>query len=390
MVQSTINDYRDKGFRPLNTLSSNIVPSFPNKPSKMVREREPPRPRDSQKSAIQSLQERTAAPQFGTASPLRNPLATRTSPWKAGASPLKGPGQEADVPLKPLTPTPASVSNVARPVNPPYKMPRSSDGSTSLRLDSSPSVIEIPKPRNPIFNIPRAGVKRTEHHGALPSSNTANIARPLPNTAFRMPSMDSRPPISVNSPEVVEIARPANFASRTIHAAPRPIFSSNAAPNLLPKKSVMPVVDLTRRAADDDDQFDPNKALENSKFGDFDPANYMDAALAGDNIKALLEGAFEDDEDKPKTRLRRKKQQDAAAAELADQLKGLKIEGKADEEEEEEEADDGTVDGLNVKLLPHQIDGVSWMLDKEIGERKKNGVLPRGGILADDMGKADQ
>jgi len=151
---------------------------------------------------------------------------------------------------------------------------------------------------------------------------------------------------------------------------------------------MMPVVDLTRRAADDDDQFDPNKALENPKFGDFDPANYMDAALAGDNIKALLEGAFEDDEDKPKTRLRKKKQQDAAAAELADQLSGLKLEGEG-EEEEEEEADDGTVEGLIVKLLPHQIDGVSWMLDKEIGERKKNGVLPRGGILADDMGKID-
>jgi len=248
-------------------------------------------------------------------------------------------------------------------------------------------IIIIRKLRYSHAMLPRAGMKRTEHHGALPStSNMANAARPLPNTVFRMPSIDNRPPISVNSPEVVEIARPANFASRTIQAAPRPIFSSNAAPNLLPKKSVMPIVDLTRRAADDDDQFDPNKALENPKFGEFDPANYMDAALAGDNIKALLEGAFEDDEDKPKTRLRRKKQQDAAAAELADQLLSLKIDGKADEEEEEE-ADDGTVDGLNVKLLPHQIDGVSWMLDKEIGERKKNGVLPRGGILADDMGK---
>ncbi|KEQ70086.1 hypothetical protein M436DRAFT_22206, partial [Aureobasidium namibiae CBS 147.97] len=43
-------------------------------------------------------------------------------------------------------------------------------------------------------------------------------------------------------------------------------------------------------------------------------------------------------------------------------------------------------EGLNIKLLPHQVEGVSWMIDKEIGERKKNGVLPKGGILADDMG----
>ncbi|KEQ99392.1 hypothetical protein AUEXF2481DRAFT_58933, partial [Aureobasidium subglaciale EXF-2481] len=43
-------------------------------------------------------------------------------------------------------------------------------------------------------------------------------------------------------------------------------------------------------------------------------------------------------------------------------------------------------EGLSIKLLPHQVEGVSWMIDKEIGERKKNGVLPKGGILADDMG----
>jgi len=148
----------------------------------------------------------------------------------------------------------------------------------------------------------------------------------------------------------------------------------------------MPIVDLTRTNRDVDDDFDPNKALENAAFGDFDPNNYMDAAQTSDSLKALLEGAFEDDDDKPKTRARRKKQQDAAAASLADKLSGLNIEGKAEEEEEEEDVDDGTVDGLNVQLLPHQIDGLSWMLDKEIGERKKNGVLPKGGILADDMG----
>lgn len=53
-------------------------------------------------------------------------------------------------------------------------------------------------------------------------------------------------------------------------------------------------------------------------------------------------------------------------------------------EEEEEEEDDGTVEGLNVKLLPHQRDGVSWMRDKELGRGK--GTVPKGGILADDMG----
>lgn len=38
------------------------------------------------------------------------------------------------------------------------------------------------------------------------------------------------------------------------------------------------------------------------------------------------------------------------------------------------------LDGMRVRLLPHQIIGVSWMLDQEGSEEK------RGGILADAMG----
>ncbi|CAG8523822.1 7110_t:CDS:10 [Acaulospora morrowiae] len=41
----------------------------------------------------------------------------------------------------------------------------------------------------------------------------------------------------------------------------------------------------------------------------------------------------------------------------------------------------GAVDGLRIKLMDHQIVGVSWMVDCE---KKDNGT--RGGILADDMG----
>jgi len=137
---------------------------------------------------------------------------------------------------------------------------------------------------------------------------------------------------------------------------------------------------------DDDDDFDPGNALRDLKFAEADPLNYIDAGQASENIKALLEGAFEDDDDKPKTRLRKKKQ-DAAASDLADQFAGLKVNGKdsVDAEEEEEEVYDGTVEGLRVRLLPHQIDGVTWMIDREIGGKKKNGVSPNGGILADDV-----
>ncbi|KAI9255699.1 SNF2 family N-terminal domain-containing protein [Phascolomyces articulosus] len=61
----------------------------------------------------------------------------------------------------------------------------------------------------------------------------------------------------------------------------------------------------------------------------------------------------------------------------------MKIDGKEEEEEEEEEEDEevGTqVDGLKVRLMPHQSRGVDWMIGREANETSC------GGILADDMG----
>jgi len=185
----------------------------------------------------------------------------------------------------------------------------------------------------------------------------------------------------------MEVPRPPVFAPRDIPPVARPTFSSSTFQSANIFRSPI-------QQRDDDDDFDPDSALRDVKFAEPDPMRYVDAAQASENIKALLEGAFEDDEDKPRTRLRKKKQV-AAASDLADQLAGLEVDGKdtrndkekeeEDEEEGEEEEDDGTVEGLKVKLLPHQIDGVAWMMDREIGGKKKNGVSPKGGILADDV-----
>ena len=71
----------------------------------------------------------------------------------------------------------------------------------------------------------------------------------------------------------------------------------------------------------------------------------------------------------------------------SEDLKAL-LEGGMDEEDEEkpdENANDGSFEGLSVKLLPHQVEGVEWMKGRELGPVKK-GKVPRGGILADDMG----
>lgn len=164
------------------------------------------------------------------------------------------------------------------------------------------------------------------------------------------------------------------------------------------------MIDLTKND-DNDDGFDPDAAIRANSiaFGAADPYMYVSSGQANENIKNLLEGAFDDEEDQPKTRLRsrakkaekaEKAKAEKQASSLADKLAALEVKDKEDEKEkekaepeaDEEEEEDGTVEGLTVKLLPHQVDGVAWMIDKEIGQRKKSGVLPHGGILADDMG----
>ena len=112
-------------------------------------------------------------------------------------------------------------------------------------------------------------------------------------------------------------------------------------------------------------------ALLDDRFGAPGLYDYVDAGKATENIKALLEGAFEDEDDKPRTR-RRKKKAEATVESLADKLQDLEVknsdrrddetktdeEAKTEDKEEEEEEDDGTVEGLRVKLLPHQVEGV--------------------------------
>jgi SNF2 family DNA or RNA helicase len=125
---------------------------------------------------------------------------------------------------------------------------------------------------------------------------------------------------------------------------------------------------------DDEDDFDPDAAIraEGDRFGAPDMYAYVDSGQSAENIKALLEGAFDDDNEKiPRTRLRKKKkqqqQEDDAGTSLANRLQALEVkdeEVSAEAAEEEEEEDDGTVDGLKVKLLPHQVDGVAWMIER--------------------------
>ncbi|KAK3292559.1 SNF2 family N-terminal domain-containing protein [Chaetomium fimeti] len=94
-------------------------------------------------------------------------------------------------------------------------------------------------------------------------------------------------------------------------------------------------------------------------FGD--KVFYTDPTKAAADLKALLEGGMEDEEE----------------------------EGEAPKPEgdkpKKETIEDGTQEGIKVKLLPHQVEGVRWMRGREVGAQKK-GKVTNGGILADDMG----
>ncbi|KAK4170995.1 putative ATP-dependent helicase [Triangularia setosa] len=107
-----------------------------------------------------------------------------------------------------------------------------------------------------------------------------------------------------------------------------------------------------------------------------DTTLYTDPAKANADLKALLEGGMED-EDEDDTLPK-----DATKTTAKDEKKPFE---EPENEPEDGVQEDGTLTGIKVKLLPHQVVGVKWMKNRELGPLKK-GRVPKGGILADDMG----
>ncbi|KAK5166978.1 uncharacterized protein LTR77_007707 [Saxophila tyrrhenica] len=407
---------RRKGFRPVNTLDSRTKPTFERTtfantnreiPSpalafddnthtlvgsgkaqrlpNMVRERSP-----SRTSSGQYL-----SPQKSERPPLANISAKMQSP-----SPKQGTKTDSDAQAKPPTQPEfgkaSPLRNPLRKQNPSVFIPKPkpvqkrsppSQSHSEASFQTQPAARPTPPQDAPTFYLPgqRCPAPAPQYNSALAAAQ----------------AYTSQPYQRSFQPDPVQIAKPTNAPAQNVQPRKPPTFSS-IGPNTFYQPFVPPkqVVDLTKDANnDDEDSFDPDAEIraESRKFGEPDPFMYVDSSQANDNIKNLLEGAFDDEDDKPKTRLRKraKKALDEGnvkeAKGLSAKLAALDVkdeEKPADTEaaEEEEDEDDGTVEGLNVKLLPHQVDGVAWMIEKEIGERKRRGVLPYGGILADDMG----
>ena len=252
-----------------------------------------------------------------------------------------------------------------------------------------------------IFNIPKPYHARPEHHRQIPGGTSTATLTKLAGSKFKNPFEPQQPLQPEKSRHssategFVEIPRPTNPPSQTTQHFVQPTFSASTTnANWIPPNNmdnhIGNFIDLTSGLG----RYHPDAALFDARFGSADPYTYVDTVKATENIKALLEGAFEDEEDKPQKRGQRKKIEVEVSG-VADKLQGLKVQDKPNqadagkeeegENEDEEGADDGSVEGLKVKLLPHQIEGVEWMKDKESGRAKKNGVRPKGGILADDV-----
>ena len=249
-----------------------------------------------------------------------------------------------------------------------------------------PSPLQSKVQQSTLFNIPKSINARPEHHRDVTSNEHSKIQLVKDTVPrFIQPSQPQHPQSLYANADVVEIPRPVNAPSWNTHPRPPPTFSSfnPSVGGFVPvNTSQKPFIDLTKPQ----DTSKTDGVLFDDHFGTTDPYLYLDSGKATENIKALLEGAFED-EDKPKIR-RRKKKAEAAVTSLSDDLQKLEMKPhnqREDHDYEEEEEDDGIVEGLVVKLLPHQVDGVEWMREKEAGVKKKNGIIPKGGILADDV-----
>ena len=336
-----------------------------------------------------------------------------------------------------------------------------------------PSPIGPQQRSNHLFNIPKPNQARAEHHRVpqrlnsqpdprvpnrdqqnapqsyRPSATGASVATPSVKRNEPWDPFKPVAPSAYNNPRggfqhgSVSIKRPENVTWTTPRAS-RPIFQSKPLPPKVSNssKNLQSFIDLTR----DENEPVPRQPATNAapNFGAMDMNGYVDSAMANENIKALLEGAFEDEEDKTESKPKgkkkkgskktqpKKKQKEEVAIDkkekaaddlddLAAQLSGVtvndpkdadskpenlqdsaakdeeddiqaaeqseeEVEAEEEEEEEEDDEDDGVVEGLKVTLLPHQIDGVRWMCDKETGRKTTKGIFPKGGILADDMG----
>lgn len=319
--------------------------------------------------------------------PARNPLAPSQSKMPSNdtstqkeiidlaSSPIPAP---KDVPVfgrpSTLNTNASPAAKVAARVSEEKKIRKSNDNNNYSNLFARKRTGDIgyhkpPSLGNPLFNIGREAPKNSAGRG---------------EDHKRVGEVASR--TSTSDDDVFIVSKPGQPVAPAWRPTAPHTFSSNSNTNpfYAPQKDY---IDLTRPTQQpfDPDGFNDREVFGNDTFGSADPLMYLDSKQADENIKALLEGAMDDEDNRPRTRKKRK-EVDVKIDHLSKKMQDVDIQAETKQEEEEEEIDDGTREGLNIKLLPHQIDGVNWMQNKEVSTKRVKGILPKGGILADDMG----
>ncbi|KAK3349901.1 SNF2 family N-terminal domain-containing protein [Lasiosphaeria hispida] len=242
-----------------------------------------------------------------------------------------------------------TISYLPQPANmPPSRSPSFGDDDLEFMMSQTANMSLGPgsqSPLRPIHN-PNSGVidLSSSPAPAKPATATPTFGRPtqLPSNFAR------RKPTDPNSIFIKQKTKPE------FH---RDLYRSNSGPmksKTEKKTPALPMFSSMSEATQPISQY----GQPAGSYGD--QVYYTDPSKASDDLKALLEGGMEDDDDE---------------AEAEGQGEILK----------EEALEDGTLEGITVKLLPHQVEGVKWMRGRELGPIKR-GKLPKGGILADDMG----
>ena len=131
-----------------------------------------------------------------------------------------------------------------------------------------------------------------------------------------------------------------------------------------------------------------------------DEVFYTDPAKASEDLKALLEGGIEEDEEVEDKEQETEPTKEASQGEKTadgestqtieprdtiDESKTTDQKPSSKDKLTEKDRRNGYVKHLKVRLLPHQVAGVKWMRNRELGPVQQ-GKVPKGGILADDMG----
>ncbi|EKD15197.1 uncharacterized protein L3040_001566 [Drepanopeziza brunnea f. sp. 'multigermtubi'] len=260
-------------------------------------------------------------------------------------------------------------------------------------MPSSP--LHRPPAKDAMFIQPKS---RPEHHreAERPAHPHLQAAKDVINRHIIDPLMprapaDFQPGLKYTPPKANASAyrapAPQQTQYTTTKAAPKQMFGSMGSTSggfqtVNPGIDRSNYIDLTKDGYRD--PYDASAAVDSHESFTF-----VDPAKAQEDLKALLEGAIEDEDDLPRTRSRKKKKDDDVDG-LLEKWKSLGMGGDnklaVASDDEEEEDDDGTVEGVKVKLLPHQVEGLEWMKGRELGTGKKGARVPKGGILADDMG----